>query len=230
MYYINGIKLRNITGSPFRWVNPYESPKKAKYTNSSWYLASTDSMCAYCGTVGAKAGEKGLKFDRDHVLPFSRKSEWLSSNPYNLGNDFFTSEYNIVLSCTSCNSKKADKTPAEHKEISFNYPPTRVIEYIFNAKMGIAYLDLIKNGSPVLTHVDSLIRTYGRKFVRNHWTPSDFSPNISYNPIPTVPGIPIYTWFQKNIPPEDEIKGKDIYIDLDNVTFKVVEGTSNYGE
>lgn len=229
MFYINGIKLRNITGAPFRWVNPYESPKKAKYTDASWYLASTDSMCAYCGTVGAKPGERGLKFDRDHVLPFSRKAEWLKSpySHFNLGKDFFTSEYNIVLSCTSCNSKKADKTLIEHKDISLNYPPTRIIEYIFNAEMGIAYLDLIKSGSPVLTHIDSLIKTYGRDFVRNHWRPLELSPNVTYNPWNTVPNSTIYQWFQKNLPPEDEIKGKDVCIDLDNVTFRVMEGTSN---
>jgi hypothetical protein len=51
-------------------------------------------MCAYCGKK-IKVGESTI----DHVFPKSRggKNTWL----------------NLVLSCQKCNTKKADRTPAE---------------------------------------------------------------------------------------------------------------------
>lgn len=221
MFFVDGVQLRNITGTPVRWVNPYEAPEKAKYTDESWYWSSFDSMCSYCGGTDLDKGTKGMKFDRDHILAYSRMEEWHTKG---FDKDFIISPYNIVLSCRGCNNAKRDFAPSELKNgLALNYPPVRVLDYIFTAENGLAYLELIKHGSKVLTHLSNLISTYGLHFVTQHWSYTDFSQNISYNIQGRVPPREVYLYLQMHLPFEEASRGRDFYIDTVNCTIQEVK-------
>lgn len=74
-------------------------PRKfRKSVNNTFLFARDQYTCQYCGRRDTELMKReGL--NRDHIQPQSRGGE--------------NSWDNVVTSCTSCNSKKADRTPEE---------------------------------------------------------------------------------------------------------------------
>lgn len=74
-------------------------PRKFRRAVTNTFLFARDNYtCGYCGRHESKLNSREF-LSRDHVLPVSRG-----------GQNVWT---NVVTSCSSCNTKKGDRTPAE---------------------------------------------------------------------------------------------------------------------
>lgn len=84
------LRLKKMVNIPYRL--------RGKVTNT-FLFARDNYTCQYCGRTAEKLRGRANGLTRDHVMPRSRG-----------GLDEWT---NVVTACSSCNSKKDNKTPSE---------------------------------------------------------------------------------------------------------------------